>query len=76
MSQRKRKMSPTAAAIEEEEKQYAIAGMTLEELDEKYYGSIWSTVIGTDVPLDTPIGLEIIHRRSCFPSSSSRCSIR
>jgi len=31
----KRKMSPSAAAAEEEEKQYAIAGMTLEELDEK-----------------------------------------
>ncbi|KAK1536606.1 DNA ligase I [Colletotrichum costaricense] len=36
MSQRKRQKSPDAAAIDEEERQYAIGGTTLEELDEKY----------------------------------------
>ncbi|GJC80891.1 DNA ligase 4 [Colletotrichum liriopes] len=36
MSQRKRQRSPDAMAMEEEEKQYATGGMTLEDLNEKY----------------------------------------
>ncbi|KAK1621759.1 DNA ligase I [Colletotrichum phormii] len=36
MSQRKRQKSPDAMAIDEEERQYAIGGTTLEELNEKY----------------------------------------
>ncbi|WYZ39905.1 hypothetical protein EsH8_IV_000246 [Colletotrichum jinshuiense] len=36
MSQRKRQRLPDATAIEEDEKQYAVGGMTLEELDDKY----------------------------------------
>ncbi|KAL0931236.1 DNA ligase I [Colletotrichum truncatum] len=36
MSQRKRRQSPDEAAIKEEEKQYVVGGVTLEELDEKY----------------------------------------
>ncbi|WDK15207.1 DNA ligase I [Colletotrichum graminicola] len=36
MSQRRRNRSPDAMALDEEEKQYATGGMTLEELDEKY----------------------------------------
>ncbi|KAI8316915.1 DNA ligase 4 [Colletotrichum sp. SAR11_240] len=36
MSQRRRQRSPDAMAIDEEEKQYAVGGMTLAELDEKY----------------------------------------
>ncbi|OHF03651.1 DNA ligase I [Colletotrichum orchidophilum] len=36
MSQRKRQKSPDATAIQEEERQYAIGGTTLEELNEKY----------------------------------------
>ncbi|OLN83744.1 DNA ligase 4-like protein 2 [Colletotrichum chlorophyti] len=36
MSQHKRQQQPDAVAVEEDEKQYAVGGMTLEELDEKY----------------------------------------
>ncbi|KAH0435119.1 DNA ligase I [Colletotrichum camelliae] len=36
MSQRRRQRSPDAMAIDEEEKQYAVDGMTLAKLDEKY----------------------------------------